>query len=62
MAHIIINPSLSAAIGYIFCFNPPKFVVVIAILEPANSTRTDNRQCIGKQHNMCDKGYFIDSI
>ena len=23
-------------------FNPPKFAVVIAILEPANSTRTDN--------------------
>ena len=42
MAHIIINPSLSAAIGYTFFFNPPKFAVVIAILEPANSTRTDN--------------------
>ena len=42
MAHIIINPSLSAAIGYKFFFNPPKFAVVIAILEPANSTRTDN--------------------
>ena len=42
MAHIIINPSLSAAIGYNFFFNPPKFAVVIAILEPANSTRTDN--------------------
>ena len=41
MAHIIINPSLSAAIGYNF-FYPPKFAVVIAILEPANSTRTDN--------------------
>ena len=41
MAHIIINPSLSAAIGYKFFFNPPKFAVVIAILEPANSTRTD---------------------
>ena len=41
MAHIIINPSLSAAIGYNFFFNPPKFAVVIAILEPANSTRTD---------------------
>ena len=25
-----------------FFFNPPKFAVVIAILEPANSTRTDN--------------------
>ena len=24
-----------------FFFNPPKFAVVIAILEPANSTRTD---------------------
>ena len=43
MAHIIINPSLSAAIGYNFFLNPPKFAVVIAILEPANSTRTDNR-------------------
>ena len=42
MAHIIINPSLSAAIGYTFFFNPPKFAVVIAILESANSTRTDN--------------------
>ena len=42
MAHIIINPSLSAAIGYNIFFNPPKFSVVIAILEPANSTRTDN--------------------
>ena len=40
MAHIIINPSLSAAIGYNFFLNPPKFAVVIAILEPANSTRT----------------------
>ena len=39
MAHIIINPSLSAAIGYNF-FNPPKFAAeVSAILEPANSTR-----------------------
>ena len=44
MAHIIINPSLSAAIGYNIFFNPPKFAVVIAILEPANSTRTDNSQ------------------
>ena len=42
MAHIIINPSLSAAIGYNIVFNPPKFAVVIAILEPANSTRMDN--------------------
>ena len=42
MAHIIINPSLSAAIGYTFFFYSPKFAVVIAILEPANSTRTDN--------------------
>ena len=41
MAHIIINPSLSAAIGYNFFFNPPIFAVVIAILELANSTRTD---------------------
>ena len=42
MADIIINPSLSAAIGYNLFLNPPKFAVVIAILEPANSTRTDN--------------------
>ena len=42
MAHIIINPSLSAAIGYKFVLNSAKFAVVIAILEPANSTRTDN--------------------
>ena len=42
MAHIIINPSLSAAIGYKFVLNLAKFAVVIAILEPANSTRTDN--------------------
>ena len=42
MTHIIINPSLSAAIGYNF-FYPPKFAVVIVILEPTNSTRTDNR-------------------
>ena len=42
MAHIIINPSLSAAIGYNFFFNPPNFAVVIAIFEPANSTRMDN--------------------
>ena len=41
MAHIIINPSLSAAIGYNLFLNPPKFVEVSAILEPANSTRTD---------------------
>ena len=41
MAHIIINPSLSAAIGYNFFLNPPKCAVVIAILETANSTRTD---------------------
>ena len=46
MAHIIINPSLSAAIGYKKKCNPPKFAVVIAILEPANSTRTDNSQQI----------------
>ena len=42
MAHIIINPSLSAAIGYNLFLNPPTFAVVIAILEPANSTQTDN--------------------
>ena len=44
MAHIIINPSLSAAIGYNIFLNPPKFAVVIAILEPANSTRMDNSE------------------
>ena len=38
MVHIIINPSLSAAIAYNLFFNPPKFAEV---LEPANSTRTD---------------------
>ena len=43
MAHIIINPSLSAAIAYNLFFNPPKFAEVSAILEPANSTRTDYR-------------------
>ena len=42
MAHIIINPSLSAAIRYNF-FNPPNFSEVSAILEPANSTRMDYR-------------------
>ena len=45
MVHIIINLSLSAAIAYnlqLF-FNPPKFAEVSAILEPANSTRTDYR-------------------
>ena len=41
MAHIIINPSLSAAIAYNLFFNLPKFAEVSAILEPANSTRTD---------------------
>ena len=41
MAHIVINPSLSAAIAYNLFFNPPKFADVSAILEPANSTRTD---------------------
>ena len=41
MAHIIINPSLNAAISYNLFFNPPKFAEVSAILEPANSTRTD---------------------
>ena len=54
MAHIIINPSLSAAIGYNIFFNPPKFAVVIAILEPANSTRTDNfilRICASRRGN-----------
>ena len=38
MAHIIINPSLSAAIGCKKKFNPPKFAEVSAILEPVNST------------------------
>ena len=41
VAHIIIYPSLSAAIEYNFLFNPPKFAGVIAILEPVDSTRTD---------------------
>ena len=41
MVHIIINPSLSAAIVYNLFFNPPKFAEVSVILEPANSTRTD---------------------
>ena len=41
MAHIIINPSLSAAIAYNLFLNPPKVAEVRAILEPANSTRTD---------------------
>ena len=41
MAHIIINPSLSATIAYILFFNPSKFAEVSAILEPANSTQTD---------------------
>ena len=38
MAHIVINPSLSAAMGYNLFLNPPKFAEVSAILEPANST------------------------
>ena len=50
MAHIIINASLSAAIGYNIFFNPPKFAVVIAILEPANSTRTDNSYFESDKH------------
>ena len=37
MAHIIINPSLSAAIKYNLFLNPPKFAEVTAILEPANN-------------------------
>ena len=41
MAHIIINPSLSAVITYNFFFNPLKFAEVSAILDPANSTGTD---------------------
>ena len=41
MAHIIINPSLSAAIGYNLFLNLPKFAEVSTILEPANSTGTD---------------------
>ena len=52
MAHIIINPSLSAAIGYKFFFNAPKFAVVIAILEPANSTRTDNS---AREHELSER-------
>ena len=41
MAHVIINLSLNAAIGYNLFLNQPKFAEVSAILEPANSTRTD---------------------
>ena len=41
MAHIIVNPSLSAAIAYNLFFKPPKLAEVSVILEPANSTRTD---------------------
>ena len=55
MAHIIINPSLSAAIGYKFFFNPPKFAVVIAILEPANSTRTDNSTLVQALVSLLDE-------
>ena len=39
--HIIINPSLSAAIGYNLFLNPPNVAEVTAILELANSTPTD---------------------
>ena len=45
MAHIIINPSLSATIAYNLFFNPSKFAEVSGILEPANSTRTDYSSC-----------------
>ena len=41
MAHIIINPTLSATIGYNLFLNQPKYVEVSAILEPAHSTGTD---------------------
>ena len=41
MPHIIINPSLSAAIAYNLFFNPPKFAEVSALLEPTNLMRTD---------------------
>ena len=41
MAHIIINLSLSAAIGYNLFFNPPKIAEVSMILESSNSTRRD---------------------
>ena len=41
MAHVIINPSLSAAIEYNLFFNLQKFAEVSTILELANSTRTD---------------------
>ena len=43
-AHIIINPSLRTAIAYNLFFNPPNFAEVSAILEPANSMRTDYSQ------------------
>ena len=46
MAHIIINLSLSAAIGYNLFLNPPKFAEVSAILEPAKSMRMDYRRTI----------------
>ena len=41
MALIIIDLSLSAAIGYNFFLNLPKFTEISTILEPANSKRTD---------------------
>ena len=49
MAHIIINPSLSAAIGYKKKFYPPKFAVVIAIyidLQLTNQIREFQRAMI----------------
>ena len=41
MAHILINPSLSAARASKNVFNPTIFAEVIAILEPARSMRMD---------------------
>ena len=54
MAHIIINPSLSAAIGYKIFFNPPNVAVVIAILETANSTGIDNSEYSLKKDTVGD--------
>ena len=47
MAHIIINPSLSAAIGYKFFFNPPKFSVVIRskVHESTGYRRCGQKEC-----------------
>ena len=54
MAHIIINPSLSAAIAYNLFFNPPKFAEVSAILEPANSTQTDYSDLFHEEYSYAE--------